>query len=217
MKQDNKPRLPYRRKIYGTREDREKYQQALGEFVTWFSSVEGTLQLLLWRVANVETAVAQSIFSDTGVKKGVDYLRRIHEARETPICKMLDGALSQLLIINGMRNTILHHGASFVSKDELEISNRLFAFNERVLKLQVIKVSTLVDLSEDLARIEYVFAHSACDLNLYPEMEIPSSYLADLRKPWRYMPPNPKGAHQKKPKGSSKQQLGHKPSSQSRN
>lgn len=175
-----------------------KYEQALGGFIAYFSLAEHDLQALLWRIAGVQTPVAQAIFSGTRVKEGISYVRRIHEARNSPMPTLLDEALVQLGIINEIRNTILHHGASFVNTEELEISNRLFAFNERVLKTHLIKLSTFNDLREDVARICLILRYTLHELTPNPGAWIYDWKNDELfHEPWQYKQPEQARIHRK--------------------
>src|SRR5215217_3261382 len=109
--------------------DPSKYYDAVGRFVSMFSTVEEYMQRALWRCSGIAAPIAPAIFSGTRVDAASGYIKRIAEAQNWPKEEReeLDEIVSQLSEITRLRNDILHYGANWSSPTELTVSNELLA------------------------------------------------------------------------------------------
>jgi len=89
------------------------YFRALGLFVDQFAQVEGALFRFLSVFAGVDHEIARAILSGARVDAACSFLRRIPDVKgraKNPRNVNLPRVLEQLLIINNVRNDILHYG-----------------------------------------------------------------------------------------------------------
>jgi hypothetical protein len=95
------------------------YYQALGKFVDTFANVEEILFLYL-RVGWSSLRHGKSHFSGVRIHDAVSFIKRIAEVGKAELSAALDDVLSQLLIINDVRNLILHHPVRLVPLSQVD-------------------------------------------------------------------------------------------------
>src|SRR2546427_4943255 len=89
----------------------QEYRLALGTFVDAFAKVEsGMFYVLLWQT-KTKTTVGKAIFSGTRVETASSFLRRLADvgSMDAEEWAQLEPVITQLHIINEVRNTLLHH------------------------------------------------------------------------------------------------------------
>jgi hypothetical protein len=132
------------------------YYGTLGLFVHSFAHAEGWLFMYLCRVAEVDEDTARAIFSGVRVHDPVSFIKRIAEVRNEPLSNEFDEALSQLLIINDVRNHILHHSMhqeTIGGKTTRIISNRHRALTPDRRREMLVSEDILGNLCDDLETI----------------------------------------------------------------
>jgi hypothetical protein len=108
------------------------YYESLGRFVDMFARVETTITIALWTYANTMPDIARVIFAGAKIEVSCAYMRQLAQARGYPqaILDDLENVLQQLGIINGVRNAILHYGATSVETGNAVVSNAFKAKGE---------------------------------------------------------------------------------------
>lgn len=133
----------------------DAYWKALGKFIHEFARIEAALQLLLWRLSKMDPKLAKAVFSGTRIDGASQFIRRLLEVR--PIDKKKEAVLldmlTQLKIINDVRNLIVHHGAKVQEGDLWLVTNKHTAHAARSLQEMQISVKMLNAMTSDLSRI----------------------------------------------------------------
>ena len=147
------------------------YYQALGKFVDTFANVEEILFLYLYASAGVDYDAARAIFSGVRIHDAVSFIKRIAEVGKAELSAALDDVLSQLLIINDVRNLILHHpvsGRFRKGRFIRSISNIGRALTAERIKEMLISQRILMDMEYDLFRMQVFLFHEYACLALPP-------------------------------------------------
>jgi len=147
------------------------YYQALGKFVDTFANVEEILFLYLYASAGVDYDTARAIFSGVRIHDAVSLIKRFAEVRKAELSAALDDVLSQLLIINDVRNLILHHpvsGRFRKGRFIRSISNIGRALTAERIKEMLISQRILMDMEYDLFRMQVFLFHEYACLALPP-------------------------------------------------
>jgi hypothetical protein len=164
-----------------------EYWAALGRFVHEFSRVEYLLQVLLKQLAGVADPIGRAIFSDTRAHVGKDAVKRILDARGELVAKArLESALTQLGIINGIRNDVVHWGAMHDGTDALLVSNanRVTANRVREFRLSPLDLEAM---SIDLFGIGIHFI-VAIQIDAAKSDDVLEHWREALKAPWLYRP-----------------------------
>ena len=137
-------------------EELSGYYMALGEFVSAFSEAEFMVQLLLWQRCKIDYTTSLVFFRGMGLKQQIDAIRAIHKEHQTDIDPVLDEALSQLVVILGVRNDILHFGFHLQEGDEVAyVRNHKRTQDPKKIKEIPISPKILRDMVLDLSKINY--------------------------------------------------------------
>src|SRR5262245_7354290 len=91
------------------------YWRHLGEFVQQFADAEFETHSALWSLANRDVRFSAAIFPDKmRIDEVITSLRRLYPllVDEEQDVTFVIRALDQLKVINGMRNKLLHNGAT---------------------------------------------------------------------------------------------------------
>jgi hypothetical protein len=131
----------------GTKED-EEYFTSLGRFVFEFMVAENTMFLALSRFSGLNKSDAAALLSGSKVDANCSLMRRLYEARDLPIPKEVDDALSHLVMLNNLRNNHLHH----LVHPNNSVSNEIRALPKRVQK-STTSVKLLRDGNNDLFKV----------------------------------------------------------------
>lgn len=167
----------------------DAYFLALGRFVDAFSMAEHNLKFALAAFAEIPRDVAQAIFSGTRTADAVAFIRRVSESRGKDISADLDAALTQMTVINGTRNEIVHYGASQYGT-ELMMTNAAHTI-ERQRRFVRFSVEDIDTMSADLAAISARFTLVLVESSLGAIPEAVRFLEKRAQVPLRYRPPQP--------------------------
>lgn len=190
------------------REPYANYWAALGEFIHHFSHTERTMQTFLRHAAEVSEVVGRAAFSGVKVDAAMSLCNRIFDATERPHLKMrMEPIFQQLGIINGIRNNIVHWGASDAGNDDFRVSNKFYAVTpERVTEFTVSLVE-LHSMMADLMKIDVHLSWEAARATSHIPAEMERVFSPTLSAAWLYKQrprPTPQKAIRKK---AAKRQL----------
>jgi hypothetical protein len=191
-----------RHKWVKTREQAERsmrlseYYSALGRFVHMFARVEIAMTLTLWHYAKTTPEISKIAFASVKTELGITWIKQFATVAGASKDKRddLENVFQQLGIINGVRNHLLHFGATTVAEGQAIVSNALKA--KRDPTVYFVSPEELAKMTDDLWKI---VAH----LNyLHLGRPIPKDDNLDgalvLRFPWRYKPPTQHSGPSKK-------------------
>jgi hypothetical protein len=166
-----------------------EYWEALGEFVSTFSSVEVNMQLALWTFAGLSKPMANALLAgSTRIDSAINLMNKISVAQKwrAERKKELNAISTQLGIINKIRNDILHYGAESASQGEWIVSNKVLAATQKRIRTTKITVRALHSMTDDLVAIESRLVYLAWG-SLMPAK---TRRIFKRREPWRYKPPS---------------------------
>ena len=129
------------------------YYAALVRFVDMFSRTEAVVTLCLWGYAGTKVPVARIVFAGTPLKIALGYIKEIAKATNvSPETRQdMESVFQQLSIITGVRNDILHYGATSVAEGQAIVSNALKAKGDP--NIFPISPEALDDMTTDLRKI----------------------------------------------------------------
>ena len=185
-------RLLYTVPAHETPEGKERiraYYEALGRFIDTFARVETIVTHTLWAYAKTSPQIAKVIFAGARIDIGSHYIKQLAEATNAPQDKRDDLAyvLQQLGIVSGVRNQILHYGASGVAEGNAMVSDALRAKGEP--NVFPISPELLSDMRADLSKIIIHLAYRHLGRPM-PRGEIGRTLIdAVLKHPWQYKHP----------------------------
>ena len=185
-----------------------QYLTNLGFFIEKFALAEMALVTVLHVYAKTKVSVSRALFSGTRVDGAVSFIRRIMEVTEIakPSREDMEDVLDQIMLINGMRNHLVHYGTILpyghlhISNEDLIVSNEYIALTEERIVERRINKEIIYDMCWDLEKIycHLLFKHA--------HRRIPSQIQDMVRTafdaPWRYKPPSSPRA--KSPKSGKK-------------
>jgi hypothetical protein len=163
----------------------QQYWMALGRFIEQFSHIEMVMHLLLTKYSNVTHLVGVALFGDMRIDAAVSRMRRLLEVNfvvSDDIKKEFHNVSTQLMIINGIRNDILHRGTS-VSSQGMVTTNRAAALALDRIKEIPISKEILYQMELDLHKIQH---HIICIMD-EKHRKNASQILAS---PWQYTHPS---------------------------
>jgi hypothetical protein len=209
----NTPTPERLRKLYKIRagdtpEGRERlraYYEALGRFIAMFAEVETAVTQTLWLYAGTRPTIAKVVFAGAKIDISLTYIKQLAEAVDAPqeARADLEYILQQLGIINGVRNAVLHYGATSIAEGNAVVSNALRAKSEPTVF--PISPTALDEMTFDLRKIIY-HLHYRHMGRQGPRGDYGKAVLdGALSAAWRYKHPtppktHPKGAQQKQPR-----------------
>jgi len=105
------------------------YYEALGRFVDTYSEVETAIHVTLRHYADTPPEIANIAFASVKADTGMTFIKQIAKATgcQKEVLDDLEDIFNQLGIINGVRNHILHYGASMVAEGKGYVSNAMRA------------------------------------------------------------------------------------------
>lgn len=179
------------------------YYVALGRFIDRFSRAESAIEYVLRHYAGVGPKVAVAIFSGVRVDAATKQIKRLAESTKLTQERRteLEDCLTQLDVINGARNAILHFGANDIAEGKGVVTNELKR-GERATWFPI-SPDSLDKMFDDLRRIVTLL------LMYHAGRPIPKSaraIVAALTPAWQYkhderpMTPTTKEASQPTPK-----------------
>jgi hypothetical protein len=168
-----------------------EYRLALGTFVDAFAKVEsGMFYVLLWQT-KTKVPVGKAIFSGTRVETASSFLRRLADVGDMDAAEweQLEPVLTQLHIINDVRNTLLHHVTQGVEDGRALVTDALRALTVDRIRVYPISPAILEAMTRDCRKI---FLHLVTRHSGRPALRGKHPELDEvLRDAWRYIPPRP--------------------------
>jgi hypothetical protein len=166
-----------------------RYWLALGRFIDAYSTMELILNLSLRHYAKMPDPVAQAIFFNTRIDSAIQFLNRLIDTGEIgePAKSDLKALFAQLLIINRIRNDVIHYGANFDNDPIAIVSNSVFAHTADRIRQTPISPEILEDLICDLGKIHAHFVANHVGLQESDEIRHPEQEIL-LKASWRYKP-----------------------------
>ena len=199
------PKLP----AWATKEGqgrRRAYHLALGRFIDMFSKTEMAAQMALWHYARTPAEIARAAFGSLRVDGTVAAIRRLLTVRDDidqSLAADLESILAQLLVINRVRNDMLHYGAHSVEEGLGVISNAPLAYVESAIREHPISPTILEAMFADLRKILL----RLLSRHMVQPMIDATGLEPIFDAPWLYTPP---------PQGSSRPRAGKTEGSSSR-
>jgi hypothetical protein len=164
------------------------YLWALGFFVTNFAVIEGILQKAVWHLAGLKPPMAQAVLSGLRTETATSYIRRIADAYKWSAGRKreVEYILGHLLLINRLRNDLLHYGATKIEGSEnWLITNEPFVHVPEKIRHTHISPKMLTDAGEDLYKISVHLG-----MLIWSDEEIADGdmerYREVLQNAWRY-------------------------------
>ncbi len=184
----------------------DRYYINLGYFVERFAQVEATLHKALVHTAGMDPDIARAVLSGSKVDSDISFIRRIYAVRTQAVPIGLDRCLTQLSIVNGFRNLLLHHETItryWVGDNEtLQTGRSLSNLTKSVRDTAVFELNLTALLLEDAADdLNHISA--ALHAAISPK---PNDHWIERSEQhaWRYRPPAPKGEDRKSQKKDQK-------------
>lgn len=178
----------------------EAFWSLLGQFVWVFSATEVNLRDALWKLSQLKPTIARAVLSGIKIDQAISLIRRIGEAEDWQSARKseFDYVFAQLIIINSLRNDLLHNQA-YVEGRSITASNWFVAHIPERIRSTTIHLKDMRHALFDLGTINLwlvIFAHG--------------EHAGDLRKlarsrPWRYKLPSPVPRRRKNLNGAPKQ------------
>jgi hypothetical protein len=163
------------------------YWQALGQFVSAFSTVEVAMQIALRRLAHVRDPIGAALFSGTRTEAAAQYIRRIAEAEKWNERRKgeIESVFGQLRLINEVRNDLLHYGTRFEGAGRFSVSTATVAHTKNRVRKTTVSPAILEEMAGDLEKIEIhmlVLSRRRGE-RVHPTLQ------TILRASWQYKPP----------------------------
>jgi hypothetical protein len=147
-----------------------EYLQALGNFITRFSDLEGLLNAFVWKCANLhqrsKKQIARALIGPLRIDAASEKISRFIVAGivSGELADDLQFMIKQIRLIAGVRNDIIHLGYTNVLKgSRFVFDNKMYIHYEGKRRRFVVSARSLNDMSTDLLRICREF-HALCFL-----------------------------------------------------
>lgn len=137
------------------------FWRLLGEFISAFTTIEMHLYVVACIVLKLENSTSKVLLGDARMRALMDAIKRYYEESEEPYPPALDRAITQLGILNGLRNDLVHWYHHAVD-DGINFSNTQRALTRRARQM-LIQPSLLEDMLHDVRachRLLVVYQHS---------------------------------------------------------
>jgi hypothetical protein len=190
------------------RAESKRFALIVGRLIFAWRDVEHHLFRVLVRYSGVSEAVGRAIFSGTRARTMIDNIRSI--AYNTGMDSVRNADLSrtfaQLLVINAMRDHIVHHASEYgyVFDDPM----KRIIVNERTSKLGKaiafeIGSDEIHSMVSDLGLISnHLMIHWNAQFQDEPFRPWNVIHGLDAPPPWSYKPPQPIGSWERPPEGA---------------
>jgi hypothetical protein len=167
------------------------YYEALGRFVQIFAEVEKLVWQTLVHYVGTSPEVAKIVLTAGKVDQCAKHIKQIAVAINTPKDERddLDLVLQQLCILNGVRDHILHYGATAIAEGRGTVSNAWKAKAEP--KEFPISDTASAEMADDARKI---IAH----LDRHLGRPRPHGMSEVLQRAWQYKYPSVPRSHTKK-------------------
>lgn len=134
----------------------DNYYRALGKFINEFAKAEEMLLVVVGRSINLQHRESAALLSGMRLRAGVDWIRRLHEAKDASVPLALAEAFEQLAAINTMRDRLVHWGVE-PDGEQFVASNRVRAHADRVRRDIRVSSSAIVNMTRDIQDIQKTF------------------------------------------------------------
>jgi hypothetical protein len=169
-----------------------RYRYALGTFINEFTWMEMFLFHLLCAAANVTEGVGQALFSGARADEMTKLVRRCYEASDKQLEPWLERALSQITVLNGVRNQVVHYTTAGIEDnfDEVWASNR-YRYPSKTAKDLRFKPEDLMAMAND-SRIIIAYLTTGTEENKKPgSMPTIVEGMQGKQPAWHYKSPQP--------------------------
>jgi len=168
----------------------DEYHRALGDFVQMFSQVETALADALQATAKLAPDVGNALLSGArNVETAIGLMGRVLDVKHIQGIKrdIIRYVIGQLSVINGTRNSILHHGY-IIKRGRFVVSNRQAVHLTSRIRTIVVSSAILDDMTDDLSRILGILTIH-CVSYTFVSRSWKRIYQQELGQPWRYKSP----------------------------
>jgi hypothetical protein len=139
----------------------DEYYRALGQFVSDFSEIEQTMQIVLWHLSGMKTPVAQAVLSGVRAEDAGNKITRIGVAKHWSNERKAEwkAICDRVSLIRSLRNDILHYGVLWEREGEWVTTNRQFVHTPEKITNSPVTVEILGFATEDLKHLSFhIFA-----------------------------------------------------------
>ena len=157
----------------------EYFLSIFGQFVNQFALTENILFLFLTQLLGISRDEGAAILSGSKVAACCSSIRRLYEARNRELPTEIEDCLSQLMVINSLRNDILHNGTTLQGL----VSTHVKAMPAKTATFTITSGS-LRAATTDLFKISTVLTLFAGPVDWTQEEAVP--YRDAIKKPWQY-------------------------------
>jgi hypothetical protein len=120
-----------------------------------------TIQLLLWKVADIQPPVAQAVLSGVRMDQAMGLISRTLDAQGKEAERsLLKDYFDQLGVINRVRNDILFYGAQVHERDVAVVSNKTAAHIPDRARETRVSVFDLEQMCFDLRQIRHAISRA---------------------------------------------------------
>jgi hypothetical protein len=168
----------------------DEYHRALGGFIEMYARAESGAHMLLWHYSGIDMVTARAIWPSMRLKEITANLRKLYRARKQDMDPLLDEALSHFILINGVRDSLVHYATFIDDKGNRYTTNEYQAQTPADAKVTRVSPQFLTTLVADLGTIVYrIVAHlpPAADNPDHVAQWEQAKKLAPT--PWLYKPP----------------------------
>ncbi len=104
----------------------EEFERALGQFMIAWADAEAELLRVLIHYTRVSKGIGRAIFSGTRAKAMIDFMRNVihNEGMPENRASDLEHVFAQMVLINTMRDHLIHHVSDSYSFKETGIKSR---------------------------------------------------------------------------------------------
>jgi hypothetical protein len=167
-----------------------QYFHTFGLFIDHFAHLESYLAWFLRETAGIDKPTARAVFSGVRVETAVSHIRRIYEARETEIDPLLASALTQVSVLNGLRNDLVHHPLTYSDPRGPLVSTKLVAHTPAKVRMTITSTrllqAAILDLHQiGLTLLSVALAESGGQIQ---DDRVRRNVAKELRHAWRYRP-----------------------------
>jgi hypothetical protein len=131
---------------------RDGHFHSLGMLMSEFSRVETVQAQFIAFQAKLEPPIARALLSGLRLDAGASMVRRLYEATGRDIEQSLSKALAQLLLINGVRNDLVHYGA-VLDGPKPYVTNVRAAHTAERIRITEVDDEALAMMTADLSSI----------------------------------------------------------------
>jgi hypothetical protein len=206
--------LEYQVPASETKEGKERlqaYYEALGRFVQIFAEVEKLVWQTLVHYVGTSHEVAKIVLTAGKVDQCAKYIKQVAAAVNVPKEKRddLELVLQQLGILNGVRDSILHYGATAIAEGRGTVSN---AWKAKAEPTEFpISDTALAEMADDARQIIAHLAYRHLG-RPWPRAASNIAFLEEvLQRPWQYKYPSQLNSQTKKAETQQARKRGPKP------